>query len=44
MINFTANNLGQYLVNTLRPCPIPAYQSCNPWAAQAAYGSCYGCN
>lgn len=27
-----------YLVNTLRPCPIPAYQSCNPWAAQANYG------
>ena len=22
-----------YLVNQLRPCPIPAYPSCNPWAA-----------
>lgn len=37
-----------YLVNQLRPCPIPAYISCNPWAAQAPYGSCYnqgcGCN
>lgn len=29
-----------YLVNALRPCPIPAYISCNPWAAQAPYGSC----
>lgn len=27
-----------YLVNTLRPMPVPAYQSCNPWAAQANYG------
>lgn len=27
-----------YLVDKLRPCPIPAYQSCNPWAAQAQYG------
>lgn len=36
------------LINTLRPCPIPSYQTCNPWAAQAAYGSCgsvgCGCN
>ena len=24
--------LGTYLINTLRPSPIPAYQSCNPWA------------
>ena len=29
-----------YLVNTLRPCPTPAYLTCNPWASQAAYGSC----
>lgn len=29
-----------YLVNALRPCPIPAYISCNPWASQAPYGSC----
>ena len=28
------------LVNTLRPCPTPAYLTCNPWASQAAYGSC----
>lgn len=32
-----------YLVNQLRPCPTPAYITCNPWASQAAYGSC-GCN
>ena len=41
-------NQNQYLINTLRPCPVPAYISCNPWANQAAYGSCgtaygYGC-
>lgn len=29
-----------YLVNQLRPCPTPAYITCNPWAAQAPYGSC----
>lgn len=29
-----------YLVSTLRPTPIPAYQSCNPWAGTAAYGCC----
>ena len=28
----------QYIINSLRPMPIPAYPSCNPWAA-----SC-GCN
>ena len=37
----TAQN--QYLVNQLRPCPIPAYISCNPWANTAAYGSCGSC-
>uniref|UniRef100_A0AAU8B6D8 Uncharacterized protein n=1 Tax=Dulem virus 33 TaxID=3145751 RepID=A0AAU8B6D8_9CAUD len=35
-------NQNTYLVNTLRPSPIPAYPACNPWAGQAAYGSC-GC-
>lgn len=31
------------LVNTLRPCPIPAYQTCNPWATNGTgYNSC--CN
>ena len=29
-----------YLVQTLRPTPVPAYQSCNPWAGTAAYGCC----
>lgn len=36
-----------YLVNQLRPCPTPAYITCNPWASQAPYGSCgcgCGCN
>lgn len=31
-----------YLTNTLRPCPTPAYITCNPWASQAPYGSCGG--
>lgn len=34
--------LGTYLVNTLRPSPIPAYQSCNPWAGCG--GNWSGCN
>lgn len=29
-----------YLVNTLRPTPVPAYASCNPWAGSAPYGTC----
>lgn len=29
-----------YLVNQLRPCPVPAYVTCNPWAA--SYGIGYG--
>ncbi len=33
----------QYLVQTLRPCPTPAYITCNPWATQAAYGTCGTC-
>ena len=37
-------NQNNYLINTLRPCPTPAYITCNPWAGQAAYGSCYGYN
>lgn len=32
------------LQNTLRPCPTPAYITCNPWASQAPYGSCGGNN
>lgn len=31
-----------YLVSQLRPTPIPAYSSCNPWAG-SAYGSCTTC-
>lgn len=34
--------LGAYLVNTLRPSPIPAYSSCNPWANSG--GNWNGCN
>lgn len=30
------------IVNDVRPCPIPAYQTCNPWAYQS--NSCCGCN
>lgn len=33
-------NQNNYLVNHLRPCPTPAYITCNPWASQAPYGSC----
>ena len=36
----------QYLVNELRPCPIPAYITCNPYAASYGYptnGYGYGC-
>ena len=29
-----------YLVSQLRPCPTPAYITCNPWASQTPYGSC----
>lgn len=32
-------NQNQYIINTLRPCPTPAYITCNPWAGQQ-YGSC----
>lgn len=33
-----------YLVNQLRPCPVPAYVTCNPWASNygVGYNSC-GC-
>ena len=31
-----------YLLNQLRPVPVPAYQSCNPWAA-GTYNGCNGC-
>ena len=35
-----------YLVNELRPCPVPAYITCNPYAASygmSGFGTC-GCN
>lgn len=28
----------QYLVNELRPCPVPAYITCNPYAASYGFG------
>lgn len=34
----------QYLINTLRPFPEPAYITVNPWASQGTYGSCCGYN
>ena len=34
-------NQNNYLISQLRPCPTPAYITCNPWASQAPYGSCY---
>lgn len=35
----------QYLVDQLRPCPVPAYITCNPFAASYGYGTGYngGC-
>ena len=35
-------NQNQYLVNTLRPCPTPAYITSNPWGG-ASYGACGTC-
>lgn len=29
-----------YLVSQLRPCPTPAYITCNPWASSAPCGAC----
>lgn len=47
-LKFAASQQAQnnYLVNQLRPCPTPAYITCNPWGSYAPYGSCYGngCN
>lgn len=34
--------LSTYLINTLRPSPIPAYPTCNPWAGVG--GNWNGCN
>lgn len=33
-----------YLVNELRPCPIPAYITCNPFAQTNYTNGCCGCN
>lgn len=33
----------QYLINELRPCPVPAYITCNPYATSYGFGS-YGNN
>lgn len=32
-----------YLVYQLRPCPTPAYITCNPWASSAPCGACGSC-
>lgn len=44
--DFAASQQAQnsYLVNQLRPCPVPSYLTCNPWASQAPYGSCGTCS
>ena len=33
----------QYLINELRPCPVPAYITCNPYAASYGYNNGCGC-
>ena len=42
-LKFQASQVAQnrYLTDTPRPCPSPAYITCNPWAGQP-YGSCAG--
>lgn len=35
-------NQNQYLINQIKPCPIPAYQTCNPWAT-SGYNGCNAC-
>lgn len=35
-------NQNRYLIDTLRPCPVPAYQTCNPWGG-SVYGGCAAC-
>ena len=32
----------QYLIDQLRPCPVPAYITCNPYAASYGWGGGYG--
>lgn len=33
----------QYLIDQIKPCPIPAYITCNPYAASYGYGYNTGC-
>lgn len=35
-------NQNQYLINQLKPCPVPAYITCNPYAASWGFGGNYG--
>lgn len=37
-------NQNNYLIQQLRPCPQPAYITCNPWGSYAPYGSCCSAN
>lgn len=32
----------QYLIDQLRPCPVPAYITCNPYAASYGFGQNFG--
>ena len=34
----------EYLINQLRPCPVPAYITCNPYAASYGFGGGSGYN
>ena len=34
----------QYLINQIKPCPVPAYITCNPYAAAYGYNTGCGCN
>ena len=44
-LKLTASQVAQneYLVSHLRPCPVPAYVTCNPWAASYGIGMNNGC-
>ena len=33
----------EYLINQLRPCPVPAYPACNPYAPVQGWGNAGGC-
>lgn len=33
----------QYLIDQIKPCPVPAYITCNPYAASYGYGFNCGC-